>query len=280
MTDTLKADTLTTDTLMTDTIGKVGRKVKIAAGLFWADYAVLGAQVQELEAGGVDWLHVEVRDGKYMDFGMPRGGFDIIEGVRKSTHLEIEGQLQMVRPSFDVFKQLADLGVNLITLPIETMDELTMQAITYIKDGLNLKAGVWAWQGLPINAFEQYILPYIDIIEYESRAHFWVKESGKSPHTMDPIMVDNTRRLHDMIVAAGLEGQMELMEDGGLNTGNVADFIKAGMTVGEFSSPLLKGPNGKFVPGTGQIEAAVKKLRAKMDEAGDKYREENGLRKG
>lgn len=265
---------------MTDTIGKVGQKVKIAAGLFWADYAVLGAQVQELEAGGVDWLHIEVRDGKYMDFGMPRGGFDIIEGVRKSTTLEIEAQLQMVRPSFDVFKQLADLGVNLITLPIETMDELTIQAITYIKGGLGLKVGVWAWQGLPINAFEQYILPYIDIIEYESRAHFWVKESGKSPHTMDPIMVDNTRRLHEMIVAAGLEGQMELMEDGGLNIGNVEDFIKAGMTVGEFSSPLLKGPNGKFEPGTGQIEAAVKKLRSKMDEAGDKYREENGLRKG
>jgi ribulose-phosphate 3-epimerase len=262
---------------MTDTIGKVGQKVKIAAGLFWADYSVLGAQVQELEAGGVDWLHLEVRDGKYMDFGMPRGGFDIIEGVRKSTNLEIEAQLQMVRPSFDVFKQLADLGVNLITLPIETMDELTMQAITYIKDSLDLKVGAWAWQGLPINAFEQYILPYIDVIEYESRAHFWLKESGKSPHTMDPIMVDNIRRLHEMIVDAGLEGQMELMEDGGLNTGNVEDFIKVGMTVGEFSSPLLKGPDGKFVPGTGQIEAAVKKLRATMDEAGDKYRGENGL---
>jgi len=71
-----------------------------------------------------------------------------------------------------------------------------------------------------------------------------------------------------------------LMEDGGLTTGNVADFIKAGMTVGEFSSPLLKGPNGKFVPGTGQIEAAVKKLRATMDKAGDKYRDGNGWRKG
>jgi ribulose-phosphate 3-epimerase len=265
---------------MSNTIGKVGQPVKIAAGLFWADYAVLGAQVQELEAAGVDWLHVEVRDGKYMDFGMPRGGFDILEAVRKSTSLEIEAQLQMVRPSFDVFKQLADIGVNLITLPLETMGELTMQAITYIKDDLNLKVGVWAWQGLPINAFEQYILPYVDIIEYESRAHFWVKESGKSPHTMDPIMVENTQRLHAMIVAAGLEGQMELMEDGGLTSGNVADFIKAGMTVGEFSSPLLKGPNGKFVPGTGQIEAAVKKLRATMDMAGDKYRDGNGWRKG
>jgi ribulose-phosphate 3-epimerase len=262
-----------------ETIGKVDQQVKISAGLFWADYAVLGAQVQELEAAGVDWIHIEVRDGKYMDFGMPRGGFDIIEATRKSTNLEIEAQLQMIRPSFDVYKQLADLGVDMITLPLETMGEMTSQAITYIKDALNLKVGVWAWQGTPITAFEQYILPYIDIIEYESRAHFWVKESGKSPHTMDPIMIDNIRRMHQMIVDAGLEGQMELMEDGGLNAGNVADFIAAGMTVGEFSSPLLKGPQGKFQPGTGQIEAAVKKLRAVMAEASNMYRDGKGLKK-
>jgi hypothetical protein len=82
-----------------------------------------------------------------------------------------------------------------------------------------------------------------------------------------------------MIAEAGLEGQIELMEDGGLNAGNVAEFIQAGMTVGEFSSPLLKGPEGKFVPGTGQIKAAVKKLRAVMDEASDKYRDQKGLKR-
>jgi hypothetical protein len=82
-----------------------------------------------------------------------------------------------------------------------------------------------------------------------------------------------------MITAAGLENRMELMEDGGINASNVEDFIKAGMTVGEFSSPLLKGPEGKFVPGTGQIEAAVKNLRTVLDQAGTKYRNENGLKK-
>ncbi len=262
---------------MDEKIGKVTQNAKIAAGLFWADYSVLGAQVQELEAAGVDWFHVEVRDGKYMDFGMPRGGFDILEALRKSTSLEIEAQLQMVRPSFDVFRQLADLGVNLISLPVETMGEMMIQAITFIKDELGLKAGVWAWQGTPIVAFEQYILPYIDIIEYESRAHFWVKEAGKSPHDTDAIMYDNIRRMHDMIVNAGLESSMDLMVDGGLNIGNVGGYIQQGMTVGEFSSPLLKGPGGKFVPGTGQITAAVQRLRAAMQEASRQYRDVQGL---
>jgi hypothetical protein len=44
------------------------------------------------------------------------------------------------------------------------------------------------------------------------------------------------------------------------------------MTVGEFSSPLLKGPNGKLKPGTGEIAAAVKKLRGVMDAASAEYR--------
>ncbi len=44
----------------------------------------------------------------------------------------------------------------------------------------------------------------------------------------------------------------------------------------EVSSPLLKGPNGKLQPGTGEIEAAVKKLRRVMDEASDLYRAAEG----
>ena len=260
-------------------IGQVTQQVKIAAGLFWADYAVLGAQIRELEAAGVDWLHIEVRDGKYMDFAMPRGGYDIIEAACASTNLEVEAQLQMLRPNFSVFDQLADLGVSLISLPLETTNEMIFQNITYIKEKLGLKVGVWAWQGAPAIAFEQFIHPYIDIIEYESRAPFWKPTSGgASPHTIDPIVVDTLRRLHDMIAAAGLENSIELMEDGGLNAGNVAQFIEAGMTVGEFSSPLLKGPAGKLQPGTGDIAAAVDKLRAVMRQASDKYRGEKGLK--
>ncbi len=260
-------------------IGQVTQQVKIAAGLFWADYAALGAQVRELEAAGVDWLHIEVRDGKYMDFAMPRGGYDIIEATCKSASLEVEAQLQMVRPNFSVFDQLADLGVSLISLPLETTNEMIFQNITYIKEKLGLKVGVWAWQGVPAVAFEQFIHPHIDIIEYESRAPFWKATTGsKSPHTIDPIVVATIRKLHDMIVEAGMEDQIELMEDGGLNVGNVAQFVAAGMTVGEFSSPLLKGPEGRLQPGTGEIAAAVQKLRAVMLRASDKYRDAGGLK--
>ena len=80
-------------------------------------------------------------------------------------------------------------------------------------------------------------------------------------------MVTNIARMHDMVNLAGRSDNVDIMEDGGLNAGNVGEFIKAGMTVGEFSSPLLKGPNGKLKPGSGDIAKAVAKLRAAMDAA-------------
>ena len=166
---------------------------------------------------GVDRLHIEVRDGKYVDFAMPRDGFDIIEATCCSTPLEVEAQLQMARPNFSVFDQLADLGVSLISLPLETTNEMIFQNIIYIKEKLGLKVGVWVWQGVPAYAFEQFLHPLVNIIE-------------------------------------------------------------VGMTVGEFSSLLLKGPDGKLQPGAGQIKAAVENLRAIMREASDDFRDQRGLK--
>lgn len=257
-------------------VGQPGKKTKIAAGLFWADYAALGAQVKELTEAGVDWLHIEVRDGKYMQFEMPRGGIDIIEAVRASTHLEIEAQLQMVRPNHEQFRQLAGAGVNLISLPIETTGETILEHVMFIKE-LGLKVGVWGWEGITLGAFDP-LIPYVDIIEYETLYPFWQPPKvGRSPHVVNPLFETYMRKLHDMIVAHGVEGKVDLMMDGGLNKENVAKFVRAGMTVGEFSSPFLKGPQGKFVPGIGDITQAVQTIRLALDQASESYRTEQGL---
>lgn len=266
--------------MRSETIGKVGKKVKIAAGLFWADYGDLGAQVRELTEAGVDWIHLEMRDGRYMNFNAPRGGLDVLMGIRPHTDLEIEVQLQMVRPTFDLYRQLKDNGADLISLPIETTMENLIQDLTFIKDKLELKAGVWAWQGLPVVFFEQYI-PFVDIIEYESRARFWSTEKGRTPHVLDDIMITSLRRMHDLIAAAGREREVDLMEDGGIGADNSARFVEAGMTVGEYSSALLKGPDGegpggRFVAGSGRIAGAVAGLQKALQEAADLYRNDDG----
>lgn len=257
-------------------IGNPGRDVKIAAGIFWADYGYLAATVEELEAGGVDWIHMELRDGKYMEFNVPRGGIDVLMGIRKYTSLEIEVQLQVYRPNRDLLKQLVDEGASLISLPIETSGETLIQNLTYLQE-LGCRGGVWGWQGCIPALFEQ-CLPFVDVIEYECRYPFWapVKPGGGSPHEMDPIVIETVGRLYDLLRERGLEKKVDLMEDGGLNKGNLEDFVSRGMSVGEFSSPLLKGPHGRFVPGKGDIANAVWELRKVLTELSQKYRTEDG----
>ncbi|MCG8478803.1 MAG: hypothetical protein MI724_06895 [Spirochaetales bacterium] len=256
-------------------IGSIDKGVKIAAGLFWADYGYLADTVNELEVGGVDWIHMEMRDGEYMQFNVPRGGIDILTGVRPYTDLEIEVQLQMVRPTLDLYRQLADAGANLITIPIEHAGETLIEHITFVKE-LGLKVGVWGWQGLPTVFFDQCI-PFVDIIEYECRYPFWAPvKGGRSPHVMDPIIEETIEELYGMLRHRNRETEVELMEDGGLNTGNLESFVKRGMSVGEFSSPLLKGPEGRFKPGEGKIAAAAKALRSHLDGLAERYRTEDG----
>jgi ribulose-phosphate 3-epimerase len=256
-------------------IGVVGKQSKIAAGLFWADYGYLADTVGELEAGGADWIHMEMRDGAYMNFNVPRGGIDILTGIRPYTKLEIEVQLQMMRPTLDLLKQLADAGADLITLPIETTGETLIQNISYVKE-LGLKVGVWAWQGLPVLFFDQFI-PFVDIIEYECRYPFWKPvKGGKSPHIMDPIVEESVSDLYAMLKKRGRETEVDLMEDGGLNASNLYSFVSRGMNVGEFSSPLLKGSQGKFKPGEGNIANATRELKGLLTELSEKYRNDDG----
>lgn len=258
-----------------DKIGKVNNNVQIAAGLFWADYGYLAATVEELESGGADWIHIEMRDGKYMGFQAPRGGIDILSGIRRRTGLEIEVQLQMNRPSLDLLRQLADEGADLITLPIESTGETLLQYVTFVKE-LGLKAGVWAWQGCPVSFFDQYI-PFVDIIEYECRYPFWKPvKGGASPHVMDPIVIESIEELHRMLQRRGREKEVHLMEDGGLNRDNLESLISRGMSVGEFSSPLLKGPEGRFQPGEGRIAEAVRELKTYIEGLASRYRGKDG----
>jgi ribulose-phosphate 3-epimerase len=260
----------------TSRIGNPRQRVKLAAGLFWADYAVLGAQIQELEQAGADWIHVEVRDGQYMQFAMPRGGIDILEAARKSTQLEIEAQLQMVRPTQEQLRHMIEAGVNLISLPLETTGETIVEHIFFIKEH-GVKVGVWGWEGIPIARFEP-LIPFVDIVEYETWYPFWQPpQTGRSPHIVNPTFGKQLRQLHNLVVAGGREAEVDLMMDGGVNANNCAAFVKQGMTVAEMSSPLFKGPNGKLQPGTGDIPAAVARVRQALDQAGNLHRTANGI---
>ena len=72
------------------------KKIQIAPSILAADMAMLGAAVEEAEAGGADMIHVDVMDGHFvpnLTFGPV-----VVEAVREVTSLPLDVHLMIEAP--------------------------------------------------------------------------------------------------------------------------------------------------------------------------------------
>ena len=76
----------------------------IVPSILSADFARLGEQVREAEAGGADRIQIDVMDGRFVP-NITVGPL-IVEAVRRSTSLPLEAHLMIVEPE----RHLADVA--------------------------------------------------------------------------------------------------------------------------------------------------------------------------
>jgi ribulose-phosphate 3-epimerase len=200
-------------------------KLLVAPSILTADFARLGEQVREAEAAGVDWIHLDVMDGRFV----PNLTFGplVVEAIRKVTKLPLDVHLMIVEPE----RYLADFaraGADWITVHHEATPHVH-RAVQQIRE-LGKKAGLALNPGTPLEALLP-LLPELDL------ALLMSVNPGFGGQKYIPASTERIRRLSALRQQLNPACLIEV--DGGIKPENVAEVFRAGADVVVAGSALF-----------------------------------------
>ncbi len=202
--------------------------VKIAPSILSADFARLAEGVTEAEAGGADWIHVDVMDGHFVPnitIGIP-----VVAALRKVTRLPLDVHLMIEKPEryIDAF---ADAGADWLTVHQEATVHLhrTLQAIR----ARDVKAGVSLNPATPVSMIEE-VASDLDMVLVMS------VNPGFGGQRFIPGSTSKVARVRAILDRAD-NGAAEIQVDGGIGPETVRGVVAAGATVVVAGAAVFRG---------------------------------------
>ncbi|HLC34233.1 MAG TPA: ribulose-phosphate 3-epimerase [Anaerolineales bacterium] len=191
--------------------------LKIAPSILSADFARLGDQIREAEAGGADYIHVDVMDGHFVPnitIGAP-----IVRAIRPVTRLPLDVHLMIESPE-RFLKDFAEAGADLITVHQEACVHLH-RTIEQIRS-LGKRAGVSINPATPAGVLDE-ILPYVDLVLVMT------VNPGFGGQSFIESMLAKIRDIHQRLAALGSAAELEV--DGGVSYETAPMIAAAGASV-------------------------------------------------
>jgi ribulose-phosphate 3-epimerase len=188
--------------------------IRIAPSLLSADLGRLADEIAMCEAGGADWIHVDVMDGRFvpnLTFGAK-----MIESVRKLTRLPIDVHLMVVEPE-NYFESFAAAGANGMSIHTEVSPHLQRQ-LDRIRE-LGCRAGAVVNPATPLTAVSE-IVPDLDLLLVMT------VNPGFGGQSFIKGSLDKVRRARELLADSGSNAFLEV--DGGIDRKTIRDVWEAG----------------------------------------------------
>ena len=210
--------------------------VKIAPSILSADFAALGDDIERVEGGGADQLHVDVMDGRFVP-NLTIGPV-VVAAIRKRTRLPLDVHLMIVEPERFVAEFVA-AGADMVTVHAEACPHL-QRTLAQIRE-LGAKAGAALNPSTPPDAL-RYVLDDLALVLVMS----------VNPGFGGQAFIPGAHRKIREVKALLGDRPVEVSVDGGVKAGLAKSLVQDGATT------LVAG---SAIFGAADPAAAVRALR-------------------